>query len=128
MNLSAVAQLLGVSGPVINQETFAGYWKGSAVYQKLVSGTFNTTNSWSTIDVVTGVLGTTGKQYAWIDAGNSYTVYNSTLKFGLSWALAKTEREGSIYYDAGQDKIMCRCIDNAGAFNVIAVTNVKYIK
>ena len=100
VNLSAVAQLLGVSGPVLNQETFAGYWNGYPEYQYLQEFHFNSnvgSNS-ALPDQLKRTSAVENRRH--IDLSNSYIIYgNSWITLPLQWNLGNTRAGGFMIYD-----------------------------
>lgn len=96
VNVSAVGELLGVSGPVLNQETFAGHWNGQPLYQQLVSMVFNS-NSTSTGGIpLEARPSAVDNGQRWIDPNNSFIHYGSVnISLPISWMLA-SDRRGSI--------------------------------
>ena len=129
VNVSAVGELLGVSGPVLNQETFAGYWNGQEVYQKLVTATMQVNSTYTTAVLMSGVLGATTYKSAWLDLSNSFIDFNNSLNFpGNGWTVGNNNRHGEVYYEYTQDRLVCRAIDTAGTFTAKFYETIKYIK
>jgi hypothetical protein len=128
VNLSAVAQLLGVSGPVLNQETFAGYLSGKGVYQKLFSGTYTRTTAYST-QTISNNLGLAGYT-AWIDNSNSWIDYNGSSLHLPSYYNIATNRYGNIilYNVTGNYGLQWRGTDSDVNVQSTAYVTVKYIK
>jgi hypothetical protein len=128
VNLSAIAQLLGVSGPVLNQETFAGYLNGKEVYQKLFSGTYTRTTAYST-QTISNNLGLAGYT-AWIDNSNSWIDYNGLSLHLPSYYNIATNRYGNIilYNVTGNYGLQWRGIDSDINVQSTAYVTVKYIK
>lgn len=84
----------GIAGPVLNTKTFAGYWNGSAVYQKLVTGEF-TTNV--TSDVYNVDADYSASQRKWIDPSQSFIHYGSSANvLPSTWVLGATNRLGGL--------------------------------
>lgn len=121
VNLSAVAQLLGVSGPVLNKETFAGYWNGRAVKQMLLTGTFSTTINSDVIPINSAYSACERK---WIDPSNSFIFYGSSANvLPTTWVLGATNRLGSLTLLNGI--VYVRSNDTA-ATNCTAFVNIKW--
>jgi hypothetical protein len=89
--VSASQQIIG---PVYNTKTFAGYWNGSAVYQKLITGEF-TTNVTSDVHGVDADY--SASQRKWIDPSQSFIHYGSTANvLPTTWVLGATSRLGGL--------------------------------
>jgi hypothetical protein len=96
VNVSAVQELMGMMGPKLNEETFAGYWNGQPLYQQLLQMTFSS-NSTSTATIPDELYSSAvalGRR--WIDPSNSFIHYGSQeISLPISWMLA-SDRRGSI--------------------------------
>ena len=112
-----------VDGPMYLQETVAGYWNGSAVYQQFISGTaLSNGNSNLTIpDEITG----TNIVNKWIDPSNSFIYYNTTSNaLPISWCLGSA-RYGSVGFVGSV--INYRCVDTSPT-TITAYLALKYMK
>lgn len=96
VNVSAVQTLMGMMGPTVNEETFAGYWNGQPLYQQIIQMQFSS-NSTSTAAIPAELYASAvdnGRR--WIDPGNSFIHYGSQeISLPISWMLA-SDRRGSI--------------------------------
>ena len=125
VNVSAVGELLGISGPILNQETFAGYWNGQPMYQQLIQMTFNS-NSTSTAAIPAELYSSAvGNGRRWIDPSNSFIHYGSQeISLPISWMLG-SDRRGSI--SIINNALHYRGVDNSNT-GCTAYICVKYRK
>jgi len=102
VNVSAVQTLMGMMGPKLNEETFAGYWNGYPEYQYLQEFHFNSnigSNS-ALPDQIKRASAVENRRH--IDLSNSYIVYgNSWITLPLQWNLGNTRAGGFMIYDDG---------------------------
>jgi len=112
-----------VDGPLHRQETLAGYWNGSAVYQQFISGTA-TSNGNTNFTIPTEITGTNIVN-KWIDPSNSFIYYNTTSNaLPISWCMG-SGRYGSVGFVGGV--INYRCIDTSPT-TITAYIALKYMK
>ena len=125
VNVSAVQELMGLNGPKLNEETFAGYWNGQPLYQQIVTMTFSS-NSQSTGAIpLEAYLSAVDNGRRWIDPNNSFIHYGSVnISLPISWMLA-TDRRGSICLNS--NALNYRGIDNANTI-CTAYICLKYRK
>lgn len=112
-----------VDGPMYLQETVAGYWNGSAVYQQFISGTAlsNGNSNFTIPDEITG----TNIVNKWIDPSNSFIYYNTTSNaLPISWCLGSA-RYGSVGFVGSV--INYRCVDTSPT-TITAYLALKYMK
>lgn len=115
--------LVELTGPILNQETPAGYWNGSAVYQRLISASVagNTSTDIPIPDSLTG----SDIAQKWIDPSNSFVYYNASNNvLPLSWSMG-SGRYGSVGFVGSV--ISYRCIDTTNS-HLSAYITLKYIK
>lgn len=88
------SDIAGISGPLLNTKTFAGYWNGSAVYQKMITGEFTTNVATDVYDVDADYSASTRK---WIDPSQSFIHYGSSANvLPTTWVLGATNRVGGL--------------------------------
>lgn len=112
-----------VDGPLYRQETLAGYWNGSAVYQQFISGTA-TTNGNTNFSIPAEITGTNIVN-KWIDPSNSFMYYNTTSNAApISWCMG-SDRYGSVAFVGSV--IQYRCVDTSPT-TLTAYIAIKYMK
>lgn len=112
-----------VDGPLHRQETLAGYWNGSAVYQQFISGTA-TSNGNTNFTIPAEITGTNIVN-KWIDPSNSFIYYNTTSNaLPISWCMG-SGRYGSVGFVGSV--INYRCIDSSPT-TITAYIALKYMK
>lgn len=112
-----------VDGPLHRQETLAGYWNGSAVYQQFISGTA-TTNGNTNFSIPAEITGTNIVN-KWIDPSNSFMYYTTTSNAApISWCMGSA-RYGSVAFVGSV--IQYRCVDTSPT-TITAYIALKYMK
>lgn len=103
-------------------ETPAGFWDGSAIYQKIVSATMAIGTAVTTTNITTPT-----SDNAWIDQANSYIIHNG-VSWGTNWYLS-SNRFMACWLNGKAGSISWRGVDAAlTGKTATAYITIKYTK
>lgn len=125
VNVSAVQELMGLNGPMIDEETFAGYWNGHRMNSNIVSGSYTT--STTTQNVYIDDVIPSGTSIAFIDGSNSFVEYGSDPQINMMvpYCIA-SNRLFSPWIDITNRRLNLRYIDVSNNVSCTYYLCVKY--